>query len=134
MPRLFQPGQPRPENAGRKKGTPNKKTQELRDLAEQLGVNPFQILLHFAAGDWQALGYPDATVTKVTQNGVFTEDRISPELRSSSAREACKYLYPQLKAVEHSGPDGGPLEFSPPMTDEEKLAQSRRIRLEKGLA
>jgi hypothetical protein len=127
----FKPGMPRPENSGRKPGTPNKKTQELRDLADKLGVNPFEILLHFAKGNWEALGYEGPTVTKVTQGGVVVEDRISPELRSSSAREACKYLFPQLKAVEHSGPNGGPMEVAPAATNQERLELIKLMKASK---
>jgi hypothetical protein len=100
----FQPGQPRPENAGRKAGTPNKPTQELKELAEKLGVNPFEILLHFAKGDYEALGLPESVVASYTKDGdPLPKPSISPELRQKSAKDACEYLFPKLKQVEHTG-------------------------------
>lgn len=36
----FKPGEPRPAKAGRKAGTPNKPTLELKQVLEGLGVNP----------------------------------------------------------------------------------------------
>jgi hypothetical protein len=41
----FKPGQKRPPNAGRKKGTPNKKTRELVAVLDELNVNPVQALI-----------------------------------------------------------------------------------------
>lgn len=35
----FEKGKPRPKNAGRKKGTPNKKTERLRDLLSENGCD-----------------------------------------------------------------------------------------------
>ena len=32
-------------------------------------------------------------------------------LRAHCAAELMRYLYPQLKAIEHSGPGGGPIEI-----------------------
>ena len=105
---------------GRKKGTPNKNRQVLLDKAKELGVDPFQILLLFAKGDWKALGYDSAeTVTAITKDGqkIFA-DRISPELRQKSAKDASEYLYPKRKAVELTGEDGGPVDFNNVSKDE----------------
>lgn len=74
---------------GRAKGTPNKKTQELHDIAERCGVNIFEGLCRIAAGDYKSLGYEN-------------ERYITPELRFQAMKEAAKYLYPQRKAVELS--------------------------------
>lgn len=89
------PGQPK--FGGRSKGTPNKKTQHLIELADQLNVNPFEVLLLFAKGDWKALGYESPT--RDMANGL-TEDTIPVQARLKAAVEAAKYLYPQKKAVE----------------------------------
>lgn len=94
------------KTGGRSKGTPNKRSEFARDLAKRLGVDPLEILLRFAAGDWKGLGYEDSTRVESAGMGVtITVDVISPELRKSAAREACKYLYPQLKSVEHKSDD-----------------------------
>lgn len=92
-----------PRHGGRVKGTPNKKTQELHDIAAQVGVCPFEVLCLFAAEDWKGLGWTSATVTRVLKDGGTIEvERISPETRLNAAKEAAKYLYPQRKAVEVS--------------------------------
>lgn len=71
-------GKPRPPNAGRKKGTPNRKTQDLEDLCAAKGINPFELLLEFTGP--------------------------APlEIRFAALKEICQYLYPKRKAIEHSG-------------------------------
>ncbi len=72
---------------GRSKGTLNKNKKALRDVAASRNVDPFEVLCLFAAGDADALGLPE----------------VPPELRLQAAKEACKYLHPQLKAVDHTG-------------------------------
>lgn len=99
----FQKGQPRPEKAGRKKGSVNKKTHEARELADRLGVDPLEILFHFASRNWKALGYSSEYQTKVLKDGGTLEvERITPEMRLNAAKEAVRYVYPQTKAVELS--------------------------------
>jgi hypothetical protein len=87
---------------GRAKGSTNKNRQVLFDKAKELGVDPFEILLLFAKGDYDSLGY-DKYQSKAGPNGeVFEVLTISPELRQKSARDACEYLFPKLKSVEFS--------------------------------
>lgn len=71
--------------SGRKKGSLNKSTTELMEIAEKVGVNPFEILLKFANGNHIDLGYTD---------------RLPPEVRMKAAAEAAKYLYAQRRALE----------------------------------
>ncbi len=61
--------------AGRTRGSLNKKTQDLYDLCTKERVNPFQALLKLCKHD-------DDTI------------------RLQALKEACKYLYPQRKAIE----------------------------------
>ena len=73
----FKVGEKRPANAGRKKGTPNKKTKELIEI---LGAfNPAEKLVE-----------------------IFNETD-DKDLKASIAKELMKYVYPQLKAVEMTG-------------------------------
>ncbi len=96
-----------PKTGGREKGTVNKKTADLLEKCEELGCDPFEVLLHFTKGDWESLGYEKPTVTKYTKDGsTWEEDVIPPELRMNAAKEACKYIYPQRKAVEHTSEQG----------------------------
>jgi len=77
----FTKGKARPANAGRKKGTPNKKTQDLLERCAQRGVDPFEVLLELCQSDDDAI-------------------------RLQAAKEACKYIHPQRKAIEMSNPEG----------------------------
>ena len=76
-------------NGGRQKGTPNKDSAPLEDKAKELGIDPFTVLLLFAGGQYQSLGY---------------EEPIDQATRMKAASDACKYLYAQKKAVEFSNP------------------------------
>jgi hypothetical protein len=87
---------------GRPKGSPNLRTQELFAIAERLDCNPFEILLHFAKGDYEALNLPEWNEKSTKDGAKIKEPSISPELRQKSARDACEYLFPKRKAVEHS--------------------------------
>jgi len=93
-----------PQWGGRKKGTPNKSTSYLQERCEALGVDPFEILIRFAAGDWKGLGYESSErCAGVSKDGQpWYEDTISPEVRQKAAKEACEYLYPKRKAMELS--------------------------------
>lgn len=102
----FIKGQKKNESSGRKKGVVNKKTMDARALAEKLGVDPLEILFHFASRNWQALGYDSENCVKITKEGTVLTERITPEMRLQAAKEAVRYIYPQTKAVELSGTDG----------------------------
>lgn len=94
--------------SGRAAGTPNKSTQDAIEIAKRLNVNPFEILLLTASGDWKALGYDKPTKTEwVGKDAIPVEvERIGVETRANAAKEACKYIMPQRKAVEVSNPEG----------------------------
>lgn len=105
------------KTGGRSKGVKNKTTQELHEIAERLGVNPFEILLLFAAGDSEALGCNVGNKFSQEFAEFLDEDQlktvrdleekilspITPELRQKAAKDACEYLFPKRKAIEHSG-------------------------------
>ena len=88
---------------GRKKGSLNKRTYEAEALAERLGVDPLEILLLFAKGDWESLGYENEFLFSEGPEGEIKPRLvITPEMRLNSAKEAVKYLYFQKKAVDHT--------------------------------
>lgn len=88
-------------------GSPNKNTTQASKIAKKLGCDPFEILIHFAKGDWKALGYSEQKEVKFTPKGdPYEVDIINQELRLTAAKEATKYLYATIKAVEHSAADG----------------------------
>lgn len=98
---------------GRKKGTRNKSSVPVREKAQALGIDPFEILLHFAGGNWKKLGYAE-------ERGLSGEYTIKPEVRVRAAADACQYLHPKLKQVETSIKES-PLDDRPAghLTDEQ---------------
>lgn len=91
------------KTGGRQKGTPNKRTT-VQEIAESFDLDPFEVLMMVAAGDWQGLGYDSKTRISFTAAGIeFEEDTIKLSDRVTAAKEASKYLYSQKKAVELSG-------------------------------
>jgi hypothetical protein len=98
----------KPPGSGRKAGVPNLPTQKLSEKAAALGIDPFEVLLLFAKGDWAALGYETGERLKSAgEHGDVYEFTISPDLRARAARDACDYLYPRRKAVALTDADGG---------------------------
>jgi hypothetical protein len=65
--------------SGRKKGTPNKMTQSVMDICAEMGFDPVRGLVQLA---------------------LTAEDESN---RVTAHKELMKYIYPQRKAVEHSG-------------------------------
>jgi hypothetical protein len=76
--------------SGRQKGTPNKSTKDLFEKAQELNVDPFEILLLFASGNKEKLGLKE----------------VSADLMFRAAKEAATYLYPRRKTFEESPIDG----------------------------
>lgn len=95
---------PRPQGSGRKKGTPNKDAPPCAEIAAKLGIEPFEVLLRFAAGDWEGLGYAEERyVTHMDKFGTYVKWTIDPAVRARAAAEATKYLHTQLRATEITG-------------------------------
>lgn len=88
------------KTGGRKKGQPNKNTQELMDLADKLDVNPFEILLRFAKGDFEGLNLPKYVTKPAGMGKTFEELSILPDMRLDAAYKAAQFLYPKRKAIE----------------------------------
>lgn len=86
--------------AGRKKGTPNKDKAPVKEMASRLGVDPLEILLLYAKGDWKALGYESEKITVYSRDYSNEKYVIDPAVRMSAAADACRYMYPQLKQID----------------------------------
>lgn len=98
------------KTGGRKSGTPNKKTKELHEISARLGVDPFEVLLLFAAGDWKALGYDaESAPSSYSEQGTVYKYTIDPSVRARSAAEACQYMHAKRKAIELTDDDGNSL-------------------------
>lgn len=89
-----------PKHGGRKKGTPNRDRAPVIQKARELGIDPFEVLLLFAAGDWQRLGYEAEKIIKYSKDVQNEEYTIDPAVRMKAAAEACQYLYPKRKAIQ----------------------------------
>lgn len=77
------------KTGGRTKGTPNKLTSDARSRLEALGCDPIEGM------------------------AVIAMDANNPmDLRGRMFAELAQYVYPKRKAVEHTGPGGGPIEHA----------------------
>ena len=100
-----------PKTGGRKKGTPNKRSNQLLDVLEAAGYdpekdNPLVWMLRVYTGE---VTMP-VVCTEITINGpvaVVNDVPLEPALRVRCMTEFAQYIYPKRKAIEVSGPDGG---------------------------
>ncbi len=114
---------------GRQKGTPNKRTFDARALAEKIGVDPLEVLLMAAKRDWKGLGYKSSFTKKLSNTGAAIKvDTIDPYLQIQAAKEAAKFLYPSLKAIEIKGSETNPLEFYLMMDSDERMKRLKDIQ------
>lgn len=84
MPRGSAPGERR---GGRQQGAANQRTREIADRATREGITPLEYML-----------------------AVLRDPKASKERRDWAAEKAAPYMHPRLQAIQHSGPDGGPIE------------------------
>jgi len=70
------------------------------EKAKAMGVDPFEILLLFAKGDWKTLGYESERVLKSSNGGETYEWTIEPNVRMKACSEVCHYLYSKRRSVE----------------------------------
>lgn len=75
------------KTGGRKKGTPNKGVIKPVRLPPIEGMTPLDYLL-----------------------SVMRNERQPVDLRVGAAKAAAPYVHRALKAIEHTGPEGGPIE------------------------
>lgn len=83
----FETGKPRLPNAGRKPGTPNKKTEILLDIFEKHSYCPADKAVELLASG-----------------------KIDPEIELNAHLKLMEFKFPKRKAVEHSGPNDGPID------------------------
>jgi hypothetical protein len=77
-----------PKTGGRKTGTPNRKTAALKSIVDELGLDV------------------PSRLRELLPN-------LSPEKQADVLLDLMSYLYPKRKAIEHSGPDGSPIQIQP---------------------
>lgn len=82
-------------------GAFSKIRQDALAKANELKIDPFEILLLFCANKYQELGYENRTKTIYTGEDLSYEvDVIPPELRVQAAKEAVQYILAKRKAIE----------------------------------
>jgi len=86
---------------GRPKGCKNKRNLEVEAIAARFAINPFEVLMMIAAGDWKGLGFKTKTTKVFTASGAMNEvENVPLNERNQAAKEASKYLYSQKNKVE----------------------------------
>lgn len=68
-----------PKSGGRQKGTPNRSTQAVREIFEELDFNPIRELV-----------------------GMARDPKIRPDLKANILVNLCSYRFPKPKAVEET--------------------------------
>lgn len=93
---------------GRPKGLKNVRTRIVEEIAAKFDLDPFEVLLMVAVGDWKGLGYAAETRISFAASGIeFEEPVIKLSDRVQAAKEAAKYLYSQKQSVALSTGDTG---------------------------
>lgn len=85
--------------AGRKAGSTTQRTREIADAAVAKGqLTPLEYMLCLMQQD---ATHEDPKIQALRE-----------QLRFEAAKAAAPYVHPRLNAVEHSGPNGGPVQHS----------------------
>lgn len=101
-------------NAGRKKGSLQKKSQEIAEKLTANKVTPLEVMLEAMNQAYDAKNLPAA---------------------HAFAKDAAPYVHPKLAAMTHSGPNGGPVEYRnlDKLTDDElRVLQAIQTKLGDG--
>lgn len=86
---------------GRSKGTPNKRTLLVEEIAAKYDLDPFDFLMKVVNNDWKALGFSEEKKTIFTPQGIeMEENNIKLDHRIQAAKFASKYLYSEKKPLE----------------------------------
>lgn len=78
-----------PKTGGRVKGSINKINSDIVTMLDSMGCNPFEGMAKIA-----------------------NDEEIPNEIRLRAYTELAQYCLPKKRAVEHTGPGGGPLELN----------------------
>lgn len=88
-------------NSGKPKGAISLLTRKVAETAARLGIDPFEVLLRFASGDWKALGYDkEKFIAGRNEYGIWKKWTIDPSVRIQAAKEAAQYILPKLRSIE----------------------------------
>lgn len=87
----FNLGDSKPKNSGRKQGTPNKRNQEIYELAKEHGADPALFLIKVMKGDRRDFGYEDA---KTVHKRNYDREKASYDKTQSEHKSKGKGLKP----------------------------------------
>lgn len=100
--RGFVKGEPRAPGAGRRAGTPNKIQRSIEELLMQ---------------EAERLGLEDYHPIKAML-GLAIDPEVPKPVRAKIQSEIIQYIAPKRRSIEHTGPDGGPIEAKINLVDE----------------
>lgn len=98
------------KGAGRKPGSATKRTREIADRAVEEGITPLEFMLK---------------IMRTEASDSIEDERVRQsimEMRFEAAKAAAPYVHPRLAAIEHSGPNGGPIAVAPVEAPDDLLA------------
>lgn len=100
--------------AGRPKGAATRKTAEIANQAAEQGITPLEVMLASMRALWD----------EATDDAGAVIDPAKAKEATAVAKDAAPYIHPRLQAVNHSGPDGGPLMLRWQSEDEARTGAS----------
>jgi len=103
---------------------PRKLRGSVRDICEELGCNPVELVVNIINGDYEALGFSQGTSIRTDREGnpIAEIPNITPELRLQAAKTMMDFIY--SKNFTLKGDKDNPIEFKGKAElDYAKLAQ-----------
>jgi hypothetical protein len=107
------------ENAGRKRGTPNKATAARQAAVAASGITPLEVMLdnmrfaHQRAGELLAALLADVEAGEVKESAAlidaFKPIQVPRQTAQDCARDAAKYVHPKLANIQHGSDPDNPL-------------------------
>ena len=98
--------------AGRKAGSATRRTREIADRAAENGITPLEYMLEVMRAPSE---HEDVRVMLARE-----------AMRFEAAKAAAPYVHPRLAAIEHTGPNGGPVAVAS-VTNEEYLRIAQEV-------
>lgn len=86
-----------PKTGGRKKGVPNKATAKREAAIAATGLTPLDFMLSVMRGAYPAGAEPAQVIAWEA-------------MRFEAAKAAAPYVHPKMATIEHTGPNGGPMQ------------------------
>lgn len=99
------------KGAGRPKGSTNKRIKRLRSEMRTVALAIRKVIPDSFDGDGHAI-----------MVAIYKDPKMPAELRLDAAKAAARYEKPQLQAIEHTGPDRGPIKIETTTDDDRAKA------------